>query len=166
MKDSREGVHPPNTALNQTGVPLRSSPVGSLATKGKSMPRSPVPTKLFQPIGPYNHAVVANGQVFISGTPGVDSSTGLLAGTDAYSQTRQALINIKVMLEAAGASLNDVVHVQVNLINVADFAEMNRAYAELFVEPYPARTVIGIAALPKAGALLTINATAVLARDA
>ena len=55
----------------------------------------------------------------------------------------------------------DIAHVQVNLVNVADFAEMNRAYAEHFTQPYPARTVIGIAALPKPGALLTLNAVAV-----
>ena len=53
-------------------------------------------------------------------------------------------------------------HVQVNLVDVADFAEMNRAYAEYFSKPYPARTVIGIAALPKPGARLTLNAVAVL----
>lgn len=127
------------------------------------MPRHAVQTHLFPPIGPYSHAVVAGGQVFISGTPGVDPGTGLLAG-DAYTQTRQALANVKAMLEAAGALLDDVAHVQVNLINVADFGEMNRAYAEFFAEPYPARTVIGVAALPKPGALLTLNAVAVLAQ--
>jgi len=126
------------------------------------MPRLAVPSKLFEPIGPYSHAVVAGGQVFISGTPGVDPKTGLFPGTDAYSQTRQTLRNIRAMLEAAGASLDDVVHVQVNLANVNDFPEMNRAYAEFFAEPYPARTVIGVAALPKPGALLTLSAVAVL----
>jgi 2-iminobutanoate/2-iminopropanoate deaminase len=128
------------------------------------MPRVVVQTKLFEPIGPYSHFVVAGGQVFISGTPGVDPNTGLIPGTDAYSQTRQALENVRAMLEAAGASMDDVVHVQVNLVDVTDFPEMNRAYAEFFVEPYPARTVIGVAALPKPGALLTINAVAVLSQ--
>jgi len=51
---------------------------------------------------------------------------------------------------------------QVNLVNVDDFMEMNRAYTEFFNKPYPARTVIGISALPKQGALLTMNATAVI----
>jgi 2-iminobutanoate/2-iminopropanoate deaminase len=126
------------------------------------MPRSLVESHLFQPIGPYSHAVVAGGQVFISGTPGVDPNTGQLAGNDAYLQTQQVLKNFQSMLAAANATLDDIVHVQVNLVNVADFAEMNRAYAEFFAEPYPARTVIGIASLPKAGALLTMNAIAVL----
>lgn len=126
------------------------------------MPRAPVPSRLFTPIGPYSHAVTAGGQVFISGTPGVDPDTGQLAGDDAYSQTRQILKNFQSMLAAADATLDDLVHVQVNLVNVADFAEMNRAYAEFFAQPYPARTVIGVAALPKPGALLTMGAVGVL----
>lgn len=100
--------------------------------------------------------------MFISATPGVDPATGQLAGPDAYSQTRQTLKNVEAMLAAADASLDDVVHVQVNMLDVAEFAEMNRAYAEMFSEPYPARTVIGVAALPKPGARLTMNVIAVL----
>lgn len=125
------------------------------------MPKSAVPSQLFEPIGPYSHAVVAGGQIFISGTPGVNPETGQLAGADAYLQTRQILENFKSMLASANATLDDIAHIQVNLVNVADFAEMNRAYAEFFAQPYPARTVIGIAALPKPGALLTMNAVAV-----
>lgn len=125
------------------------------------MPRTLVDATLFPPIGPYSHAVKAGGQVFISATPGVDPATGHLAGPDAYTQTLQTLKNIGTMLASAGASLDDVVHVQVNLVDVADFAEMNRAYAETFAQPYPARTVIEVSALPKPGAVLTINAIAV-----
>ena len=112
-------------------------------------------------MGPYSHAVVAGGQLFISGTAGVEPHTGALAGEDAYTQTRQVLRNIQSLLGAAGATLDDIVHVQVNLLNMADFPEMNRAYAEFFSEPYPARTVLGISALPKPGALLTMTAVAV-----
>ncbi|MTW11829.1 RidA family protein [Pseudoduganella eburnea] len=126
------------------------------------MPRTLIDSTLFAPIGPYSHAVKAGGQVFISGTPGVDPATGQLAGPDAFTQTRQTLKNIEAMLAAADASLDDVVHIQVNLADVAEFAEMNRAYAEMFSEPYPARTVIGVAALPKPGARLTMNVIAVL----
>jgi len=126
------------------------------------MPRSLVNAPLFPPIGPYSHAVVAGAQVFISGTPGVDPATGQLAGDDAYRQSKQILENIRAMLAAAGGTLDDVVNVQVNLVNVDDFHEMNRAYAEFFSEPYPARAVVAIAALPKQGALMTMSATAVL----
>ncbi|MFT3757568.1 RidA family protein [Thauera sp.] len=126
------------------------------------MPRSPVQAPLFPPIGPYSHAVVAGGQVFISGTPGVDPETGQMAGDDAYRQSRQILKNFQAMLEAAGGTLDDIVNIQVNLVNVDDFHEMNRAYAEFFTEPYPARAVVAVAALPKQGALMTMSAIAVL----
>jgi 2-iminobutanoate/2-iminopropanoate deaminase len=126
------------------------------------MPRSRVQLELYEPIGPYSHAVVAAGQLFISATAGVDPNTGAIAGEDAYGQTRQVLRNIQSILSAAGGTFDDIVHVQVNLLRIADFAEMNRAYAEFFSEPYPARTVLGVSALPKPGALLTMNAVAVL----
>ncbi len=125
------------------------------------MSRTRVETTLFEPLGPYSHAVRARNQVFVSGTPGVDPPTGQLAGPGAYEQTVQAIRNVLALVQAAGGTERDIVHVQVNLVNVADFAEMNRAYAEHFTQPYPARTVIGIAALPKPGALLTLNAVAV-----
>ena len=114
-----------------------------------------------EPIGPYSHAVMAGAHISISGTAGVDPETSELAGPDVYSQTRQVLRNLAAILRAANATFDDVVHVQVNLLNMTDFPEMNRAYAEVFSEPYPARTVIGVAALPKPGALLTVNAVAV-----
>ena len=125
------------------------------------MSRSLIDSSLFDPIGPYSHAVRAGHQVFVSGTPGVDPATGQLAGPAVYEQTVQAIRNVLALVAAAGATERDIAHVQVNLVNVADFAEMNRAYAEHFTQPYPARTVIGIAALPKPGALLTLNAVAV-----
>ena len=127
------------------------------------MPRSRVELELYEPIGPYSHAVAVGDQLFISATAGVDPVAGSLAGTDAYSQARQVLRNIQSIVNAAGATLGDIVHVQVHLLQMADFAEMNRAYVEFFAEPYPARTVLGTSALPKPGALLTMNAIAVRA---
>ena len=129
------------------------------------MPREQVPSHLFQPIGPYSHAVCMGDQVFVSGTPGVDPLTGQLAGETAYAQAHQALRNVLACVEAAGGGEQDIATVQVHLVNVDDFAEMNRAYVELFSEPYPARTVMGIAALPKPGALLTVSAIAVVAES-
>jgi len=125
------------------------------------MTRSRVPVALYEPIGPYSHAVTAGGQIFISGTAGVDPETGALAEADAYAQTRQVLRNIQSILVAAGATLDDIVYLQVNLRNMTDYSEMNRAYAEFFSEPYPARTVVGVSALPKPGSLLTMNAVAI-----
>lgn len=109
------------------------------------------------PIGPYSHIAKAGPFITLSGTPGVDPATGELAGADAYSQARQIVRNFEAMLAAVGAGLDDVMHVHVYLKDCGDFAEMNRAYAEIFGERRPARTVIGVADLPKPGARMTMN---------
>ena len=119
------------------------------------------PPGTFTPIGPYSHLARSGAFVMLSGTPGVDPATGELAGEDAYSQARQIVRNFRAMLAAVGGSLDDVLHVQVFLKDCADFAEMNRAYAEEFGAHRPARTVIGVADLPKRGARMTMNLVAV-----
>ena len=126
------------------------------------MPREFIECSLFESIGPYSHAVKSGNLIFVSGTPGVNPKTGELAGATAYAQAAQAIRNVIDCVAAAGGTEADITAVQVNLVHVDDFTEMNRAYAEYFSEPFPARTVIGIAALPKPGARLTINAMAVL----
>ena len=113
------------------------------------------------PIGPYSHIAKAGPFLCISGTAGVNPATGLLAGDDVYAQTRQILESFSVMLAAAGSDLNHVLHVNVFLKDVGDFEEMNRAYAEKMGSHRPARTVIGVNDLPKPGARLTMNLTAV-----
>jgi 2-iminobutanoate/2-iminopropanoate deaminase len=118
------------------------------------------PKKMFEPIGPYSHLTKVGPFISISGTPGVDPVTLQMAGSDAYSQARQIIKNFSSMLDGIGASLTDVMHVHVFLIRVADFDEMNRAYAEQFGSHLPARTVICVADLPKKGALMTMNLTA------
>lgn len=118
------------------------------------------------PIGPYSHVARVGDAITIGGTAGVDPSTGALAGPDVASQTRQILRNFAVMLEAVGSDLGHVVHVDVYLLDVADFGAMNEAYVEAFA-PFgghrPARTAIGVAGLPKAGAVVTMGLTAVVA---
>jgi len=123
------------------------------------------PDKMFEPIGPYSHIAKAGPFITISGTPGVNSLTSKMAGTDAYSQSRQIVRNFSSMLNDVGASLKDVMHVNVFLIRVEDFQEMNRAYAEEFGSHCPARTVICVADLPKKGALMTMNLTAFVNSD-
>ena len=118
------------------------------------------PKNMFEPIGPYNHIAKAGPFITISGTPGVDSSTSQMAGTDAYSQAKQTVRNLSSMLESVDASLKDVMHVHIFLTNVEDFQEMNRGYKEEFGSHCPARTVICVADLPKKGALMTMNLTA------
>ncbi len=121
-------------------------------------PRTPTP------IGPYSHVARVGPFISIGGTAGVDPATGRLAGDDVGAQTRQILRSFTVMLESAGSDLAHVVHVNVFLLDMADFEEMNRAYAEAMGGHRPARTVIGVRELPKPGVLLTMNLTAV-ARD-
>jgi 2-iminobutanoate/2-iminopropanoate deaminase len=119
------------------------------------------PAELFEPIGPYSHIAKSGPFIYLSATPGVDSSTGQMAGADAYSQSRQILENLRAMLASVGAAMEDVMHVQVFLKHVDDFEAMNKAYAEAFVGHLPARTVICVADLPKRGALLTMNLNAI-----
>jgi 2-iminobutanoate/2-iminopropanoate deaminase len=113
------------------------------------------------PIGPYNHVAKVGPFIAIGGTAGVDPATGRLAGPDVASQTRQILRSLAVMLGHVGSDLAHVVHVNVFLLSMADFDEMNRAYVEAMGGHRPARTVVAVKELPKPGVLLTMNLTAV-----
>ena len=112
------------------------------------------------PISPYNHIAKVGPFITIGGTAGFDPATGALAA-DVAAQTRQILMSFKVMLESVGSDLDHVVHVNVFLAHMSDFAAMNAAYVEMMGTHRPARTVIGVAELPKPGVLLTMNLTAV-----
>ena len=113
-------------------------------------------------IGPYSQGIQAGSTLFVSGQLPIDPATGAFAGQDIASQTRQSLTNIKNILAAAGASMNDVVKTTVMLKNIGDFAAMNAVYAEFFTEPFPARAAYQVAALPK-DALVEIECIAVKA---
>jgi len=115
-----------------------------------------------QAIGPYSQAVAAQGKlVFVSGQIPVDPVTGAFAGDDIRTQTRQSLENVKAVLSAAGAGLENVVKTTVFLKNMADFAAMNEIYATYFTADCPARAAVQVAALPK-DALVEIEAIAVV----
>jgi 2-iminobutanoate/2-iminopropanoate deaminase len=114
------------------------------------------------PIGPYSHIAKVGSWITIGGTAGVDPASGELAGPDVFSQTKRILESFRVMLESVGSDLEHVVHVNVFLKDVRDFEEMNRAYVEAMGDYRPARTVIGVKDLPKSGAVLTMNLTAVV----
>jgi len=111
-------------------------------------------------IGPYSHGVVAGAFIFTAGQLGLDPTTNALVPGGVEEQTRQALLNLESILQAAGASLADVVKTTVFLQDMADFAKMNAVYAEFFSENFPARSAIQVAALPKNG-LVEIEAIAV-----
>ena len=112
------------------------------------------------PIGPYSHVAKVGAFITIGGTAGVDPATGKLADGVA-AQTKQILSSFKTMLAAVNSDLDHVVHVNIFLLDMNDFEPMNAAYVEMMGKHRPARTAIGVASLPKAGALLTMNLTAV-----
>ncbi len=110
-------------------------------------------------IGPYSQAVRAGDFVFTAGQIGLDPATGEMVPGGVEAQTRQALRNLQAVLEAAGASLHQVVKTTVFLADMNDFAAMNAVYATFFAAEPPARSAVQAAALPK-GALVEIEAVA------
>ncbi len=127
------------------------------AVETTTPPNTPIP------IGPYNHVARVGSSITIGGTAGVDPATGQLAGSDVASQTWRILESFAVMLASVGSDLGHVVHVNIFLLHMSDFEEMNAAYVEGMGDHRPARTVIGVHELPKPGVLLTMNLTAVTA---
>ena len=117
------------------------------------------------PIGPYSHIAKVGPFITIGGTAGVNPATGALAGPDVAAQTKQILESFKIMLASVGSDLAHVVHINIFLSDIADFARMNEAYVEVMGAHRPARTAFAVAALPKAGARLTMNLTAVTKED-
>ena len=109
-------------------------------------------------LGPYSHAIVAGGFVFCSGTAGIDPATGVAAdGIEA--QTEQALRNLAAVLEAAGASMADLVKTTIFYADVDDFARLNEVYARHMPDPPPARSAPANVRLPH-GLLVSIEAIA------
>jgi 2-iminobutanoate/2-iminopropanoate deaminase len=100
-------------------------------------------------IGPYSQAVKAGNLVFCSGQIPIDPATGEFVSDDVAEQTRQVLINLSAVLEAAGTGLHNVVKTTVFLADMNDFAAMNEVYAEFFSENKPARATVQAARLPK-----------------
>jgi 2-iminobutanoate/2-iminopropanoate deaminase len=101
-----------------------------------------------QAAGPYSHAVRAGGLLFLSGQTPLDPETNELVGGSIGDQARRCLENLAAVAEAGGASLADAVRVAVYVTDMSVFAEVNEAYAAFFPADPPARTTIGVAALP------------------
>mgnify|MGYP002623426991 FL=1 len=99
-------------------------------------------------IGPYSHAVDDGTHVFCSGQTPIDPETGELREGGVGDQTHQCFDNLFAVLADGGLGADDVVKVNVYLTDMGDFAEMNEAYATRFTAPPPARTTVGVAALP------------------
>ncbi|HZT76715.1 MAG TPA: RidA family protein [Vicinamibacterales bacterium] len=100
-------------------------------------------------IGPYSPAVKAGPMVFLSGQVPMDPATGNLSEGDIAAQTRRVFDNLGALLTAAGLTFAHVVRATVFLADMNDFAAMNQVYATYFSEPYPARSTVQVARLPK-----------------
>ena len=100
-------------------------------------------------IGPYSQAIRANGLVFVSGQVAIDPANGLVIDGGVEPQVDRVLRNLAGILEAAGTSMARVVRTTVYLKNMGDFAKMNEVYGKHFPEPYPARSTVEVARLPK-----------------
>ena len=111
-------------------------------------------------IGPYSQAVVANGMVYTSGQLGMNAE-GVLQGETAAEQAEQSIQNLKAVLEEAGSSIDNVVKTTVFLADINDFASVNEVYGKHFRTPYPARSAVEVANLPK-GAKVEIEVVATL----
>lgn len=129
------------------------------------MARKAVTSAQAQAIGPYSHGVVGRSDLlFLSGQTPIDPATGRLVDGDAAAQTAQCLANLSHILEAADLNFDAVVKVNVFLTDMADFAAMNAVYERHFRAPYPARSTIGVAALPL-GARVEIEMIAAMPRE-
>ena len=124
------------------------------------MPRTPIVTPdAPAAIGPYSQGTIAGSLVFTSGQLPA-TSDGTLILDDVAEATRQSLTNVRAVLEAAGARLEDVVKITIYLRDMADFAAVNEVYAGFFEDPAPARSCVQVARLPK-DAPIEIEAVAV-----
>jgi len=112
-------------------------------------------------LGPYSVAVTTGTMVFTAGQVGIDPATGKIVEGGIQAQTKQALTNVRTVLEAAGSSMDQVVKTTVFLFDMVEFSLMNEVYATFFTSDFPARSAVQVAALP-AGAAVEIEAIALL----
>ncbi len=101
------------------------------------------------PIGPYSLGVWAGDLLFVSGQTPIDPATGTVASDNVAEQAHQTIKNVRAILQAAGLTLDNVVKATVFIKNMNDFAAINEVYASYFQKPYPARSCVEVARLPR-----------------
>ena len=104
--------------------------------------------ELAPPVGPFSQAIKVDGFLYFSGQVGQDPATGKVVAGGIVAETERIFQNLSAVLKAAGKSFDDVARAGAYLTNMSDFAAMNAIYAKYFRQPFPARTTIGVAALP------------------
>ena len=102
-----------------------------------------------KPVGPYSAALRTGDLLFVSGQVPIDPASGAMVDGDIAAQTRRAIENVGLLLRAAGLSYANVVRTTVFLADMNDFKAMNEVYSTFFVEPYPARSTVQAARLPR-----------------
>lgn len=112
-------------------------------------------------IGPYSQAVKVGSTVYTSGQIGLDPVRGELVGPDFEAQVRQAFANLAAVAQASGGSLADAVKLTLFLTDLGKFAQANAIMAEVVPQPFPARSTVGVASLPK-GAQFEVEAVLVI----
>jgi 2-iminobutanoate/2-iminopropanoate deaminase len=110
------------------------------------------------PIGPYSQAVIAGGVLYCSGQVPLDPATGELVEGGIAEQAARCLESLEAVCRAAGTRLTDAARIGIYLTDMSMFPKVNDVYATFFTEPFPVRTTVGVAALPK-GALVEMDAT-------
>jgi 2-iminobutanoate/2-iminopropanoate deaminase len=104
--------------------------------------------ELSPPVGPFSQAVEVGGFLYVSGHVGQDPATGKMVEGGIVAETERVFQNLAAVLKAAGRSFADVARAGVYLTRMGDYVAMNDIYAKHFSQPFPARTTIGVAALP------------------
>ena len=104
--------------------------------------------ELTPPVGPFSQAIEVGGFIYFSGQVGQDPATGKLVAGGIEAETERIFQNLSAVLRAAGRGFDDVVRAGVYLTSMSDYAAVNGIYAKHFSRPFPARTAIGVAALP------------------
>lgn len=104
--------------------------------------------ELTPPVGPFSQAIEIDGFVYLSGQVGQDPTTGKLTPGGVIAETEQAFLNAAAVLRAASLAFDDVISVRVFLTRMEDYQAMNSIYSRHFAEPFPARTAVGVGALP------------------
>ncbi|KAJ0178291.1 hypothetical protein K1T71_006114 [Dendrolimus kikuchii] len=148
---SSEGIAPKNKSgvWSKINVPNTTNSKTNIHKVTKTIVSSP---EIYKPVGPYSQAILADKTLYVSGVLGMDSEAQLVCG-GAEVQTRQALDNLKHVLEAGGASLESVVKTTILLANIEDFQSVNQVYAEYFPKDCPARATFQVGKLPKDAAV-------------
>ncbi|HET9836570.1 MAG TPA: RidA family protein [Rhodanobacteraceae bacterium] len=125
------------------------------------MPRTPIHSAdAPKAIGPYSQAIRSGNTLYLSGQTPLDPATGEMAAGDIEAQATRVFENLKAVLAAASASFDDVVRVAIYMTDLGNFVTVNEVMKRYFREPFPARSTIGVAALPR-GAAVEIDLIAV-----